>query len=139
MNKKIIKSAFKTAIPAFTVFLICCLLFLIYFAISGLYPFEDKSIVWCDFEQQYLPLLLEFKNILETGGSLLLGKGGGGMNLWGVFLFFISSPFSLLSLSVDESQMMNFMNILTMLKLASCGFTASLFFQNNSQTASNNL
>ncbi|MDD6634558.1 MAG: YfhO family protein [Ruminococcus sp.] len=129
MNKNIIKSAFKTAVPAFTVFLICCLLFLIYFAISGLYPFGDRSIVWCDFEQQYLPLLLEFKNILETGGSLLLGKGGGGMNLWGVFLFFISSPFSLLSLSVDESQMMNFMNILTMLKLASCGFTASLFFK----------
>lgn len=103
-------------------------LYLLNFAVYGFYPFGERSIAWCDLEQQYLPLLMELRGIIRDSGSLLLGKGGGGMNLWGVFLFFVSSPLSLLSLLVSEEKMIYFINLLTILKLALCGASASFYF-----------
>ena len=42
------------------------------FAGSGLYPFGDKTLAWCDMHQQVLPLLLDFKDILEGKGGFLI-------------------------------------------------------------------
>ena len=136
-----LKSKAKFTLPAFLTFIFCCLLFTAYFAVYRLYPLGSKSIVWCDLEQQHIPLLLEFKNIIHSGGSLLLGKGGGGMNIFGVFLFFISSPFSLLALLVDVRKIVYFINVITVLKLAASGFSASVFFRYifKSLPASNNI
>ena len=124
-----IKNKLSFIAPPFIAFLLTCIVFSLFFSIFKLYPFGEKSLVWCDLEQQHLPLLLEFKNIVETDGSFLLGKGAGGMNLWGVFFFFISSPFTLLTLVVDAADMALFTNVLTVLKLAVCAFTASVFFR----------
>ena len=100
------------------------------FAGSGLYPFGDKTLAWCDMHQQVLPLLLDFKDILEGKGNFLLNwQNAGGMNFLGVFLFFISSPFSLLVVFVDKADMMVFMNIMTLMKLAVCAITANAYFR----------
>lgn len=103
--------------------------YLLYFALRGFYPFGERSIAWCDMEQQYIPLMMEVRNIVLDGGSVLLGKGGGGMNFWGVFLFFVSSPFVLLSLLIREENIIYFINILTVLKLCCCGASAEFYFQ----------
>ena len=124
-----LKSKVKFTLPAFLTFIFCCLVFSAYFAVYRIYPFGSKSIVWCDLEQQHIPLLLEFKDIISSKGSLLLGKGGGGMNIFGVFLFFISSPFSFLALLVDAKKIVYFINVITVLKFALSGFTASIFFR----------
>ena len=34
------------------------------FQANGLYPFGGKTMAWCDMEQQLIPLLLQFKDIL---------------------------------------------------------------------------
>ena len=69
-------------------------LLLVLYAMKGLFPFGEYTISWCDMNQQVVPLLCEFKDILEGKGSLFLNwQNAGGMNFWGVFLFFISSPF----------------------------------------------
>ena len=100
------------------------------FAGSGLYPFGEKTLAWCDMHQQVLPLLLDFKDILEGDGNFLFNwQNAGGMNFLGVFLFFISSPFSLLVVFVDKADMMNFMNIMTLLKMAVCAITANAYFR----------
>jgi len=104
-------------------------LYLLYFAVFGFYPFGERSIAWCDLEQQYLPILMELRNALLEGTSLLLGRGGGGMNLWGVILFFVSSPIGILSLLCSEDNMIYFINILTIVKLAICAASASWFFR----------
>lgn len=104
---------------------ICFIMYMVIFAFMHFYPFGGRSLAWCDFEQQYIPLLLELKNIIEKGGSFFLGKGGGGMNIYGVFLFFVSSPLSLLSLIPDKTNIIYFVNILTVIKLSLSGFTAS--------------
>lgn len=80
--------------------------------------------------QQVLPFLLDLKDILSGQGNLFLNmQNGGGMNFWGVFLFFLSSPFSLLTVFVDKQDMQLFMNVLVALKMAACALAASVFFR----------
>lgn len=128
MKFKITKKLKRFMLP-FMAFCASGAIYLIYFAVFGFYPFGERSIAWCDLEQQYVPLLMELRDILLGGGSLLLGKGGGGMNLWGVILFFVSSPIGFLSVFADADKMIYFINILTVLKLAFSGASASLYFK----------
>ncbi|MBQ9898785.1 MAG: YfhO family protein [Ruminococcus sp.] len=102
--------------------------YLLYCAFYGFYPLGGRSFVWCDLEQQYLPLVMELKGVFSEGGSLFLGRGGGGMDLYGVFLFFVSSPLSLLTLAVDNEDMLMFINVLTIIKASLCAASAELWF-----------
>lgn len=96
---------------------------------GGLYPFGDGSISWCDMSQQYVPLLADFKKMLEgEDGFFFSFSNAGGMNFYAVFFFFLSSPFSFLALFVDAGEMMRFANIITMLKMATIALTAEIYF-----------
>ncbi len=119
------KEMWYCLIPAlFTV----CVLFAVFFK-SGLYPFGDGSIAWCDMRQQCIPLLADLKDILDGKESVLFSmENASGMNFWGVFCFFISSPINMLVKFVDKSELPRFMNILVTLKLALCAFSACLYF-----------
>lgn len=44
--------------------LIVCAAMTFLFKVNGLYPFTGKTIAWCDMDQQVIPLLLDFKDIL---------------------------------------------------------------------------
>ncbi|MDD3192876.1 MAG: YfhO family protein [Oscillospiraceae bacterium] len=104
-------------------------LLLILYATKDLFPFGENTVSWCDMNQQVVPLLCELKDILSGKGSLFLNlQNAGGMNFWGVFLFFIASPFSFLVAFVEKSQMMHLANILVLLKMMLCAGCASLFF-----------
>ena len=113
------------AAPAATL-LLALLLFFLY----RLYPFADQTLAWCDMKQQVIPFLLDFQNIAAGRADMLLNlQNAGGMSFIGVFFFFISSPFTFLTLFVDASDIYLFANVLVILKMAACSFTASLFFQ----------
>lgn len=100
------------------------------FAAFGLFPFGEKTLSWCDMNQQVIPLMLDFKDILAGKGSLFLNlQNAGGMNFWGVFLFFLSSPFTFLVVFVEKSQIFLFVNLLVWAKMMVCAFTAGVFFQ----------
>ena len=59
-----------------------------------LFPFGNNTLSWCDMDQQVIPLLMDFKDILEGKSSFFLNlQNAGGMNFWGVFLFFLQSLF----------------------------------------------
>ena len=95
----------------------------------GLFPWGNMTLAWCDMSQQVVPLLLDFKNILAGKDGMLLNMGNaGGMSFWGVFFFFLSSPFSFLIAFVDINDIFYFANILVLLKMAMCSLTASIFF-----------
>ena len=100
------------------------------YAANGLYPFGTNTISWCDMKQQVIPFLLDLKNIFAGKADLLLNlENAGGMSFWGVFLFFISSPFSFLVLAVPAGQIYLFVNILLLLKIMTCAFTAELWLR----------
>lgn len=95
-----------------------------------LFPFARYMFAWGDMTQQSIPLLLDFKNILSGQFDLFLNTANaGGMSFWGVFLFFLSSPFSFLVAFVNIKDIYLFANILVMMKMAATAFTASLFFR----------
>ena len=107
-----------------------CVILLFLYAKAGFYPFGMGTVSWCDMDQQVLPLLLTFKNILRSHGSLQFSfQMAGGMNFWGVFFFFLSSPLHFLVLLVPDSRLMEFMNILTLLKIALCALTSCWYLK----------
>lgn len=102
---------------------------LLYFLFQ-LYPFADQTLAWCDMKQQVIPFLLDFRNILHGKADFFLNtQNAGGMSFLGVFFFFISSPFTFLVLLVPSQQIYLFANILVLLKMAFCSFTAAVYFR----------
>ncbi|MBW7573754.1 YfhO family protein [Caproiciproducens faecalis] len=99
------------------------------FFVGRMFPFGYNTLSWCDMNQQVIPFLMDFKDILSGKANMFLNmQNAGGMSFWGVFLFFISSPFSLLVAFVNKADFYLFMNILVLLKMMTCALTASVFF-----------
>ena len=74
-------------------FLVVTVIFAIVFAVNKIYPFGSYSISWCDMDQQTIPLLCEFKDVLLGKSDFWFSlKNAGGMNFYGVYLFNLSSP-----------------------------------------------
>lgn len=116
--------------PAFLSPILVLLCMIPVFFIYYLFPFGSATLAWCDMRQQVVPLMLDFKDVLSgKSGFFLSMANAGGMNFWGVFLFFISSPFTFLVAFVSKADMLSFMNILVVLKMMACAVTASIFFK----------
>ncbi|MCM1227950.1 MAG: YfhO family protein [Clostridium sp.] len=101
----------------------------VFYAFSGIFPFGEKTAAWCDLDQQTIPLLMNFKDILSGESSIFYTvNSGGGINFWGVFFFFLASPFYLAVKFIAKQDMSYFVTVLIVLKLSVCAFTASLYF-----------
>lgn len=101
------------------------------FCVYHLFPFSNNTIAWCDMRQQVVPLMVNFKNILDgKEGFFINMQNAGGMNFAGIFFYFFSSPFSFIIKFIDSYNMSLFMNILVILKMMCASFTANYFFQN---------
>ena len=101
-----------------------------FFMFFGIFPFGNKTVSWCDMNQQTIPLLMDLKDILEGKSSIFYSTGNaGGMNFWGVFLFFIASPFYLLVIFIEKSHLIYFVNILFAVKLTVSSITAAIYFK----------
>ncbi len=104
--------------------------FCVLFAENGFYPFGNASISWCDMNQQVIPLFCNFKDILSGESGLFLNlNNAGGMNFFGVFFFFLASPFSFLVLFFEKGDIPLLMNVIMILKLCLCATTAGIYFE----------
>lgn len=118
MNKTLCDYSFVIA------FFIVLIFFAVIFFVNGFYPFGDLSVSWCDGDQQFIPLLCDFKDVLEGKASFFLSTANsGGMNFYGVFFFNLSSPFSFLVLFFDKADMGGAFNVIVCLKLATAAAT----------------
>lgn len=128
MNDK--KQKVQRWLPAlFSPLAVMCMI-LFNFKKYGLYPFGDATSAWGDMIQQVIPLLVDFKDILAGKTGMFLNfPNAGGMNMWGVFFFFLASPFTFLVAFVEKTDILHFANILIMLKLMTCSLTASIYLR----------
>lgn len=110
-------------------FLLTAALLCTVYAIFGLFPFGNKTLAWGDMKQQVIPLMLEFTDIIKgKAGFFLNMQNAGGMSFFGVFFFFLSSPFTFSALCVEKGQIYYLVNILVLLKLSLASTTAFYFF-----------
>ncbi len=116
----------NTVISSSCAFLLTFLVFRFIFTNNDLYPFGKISIAWCDLKQQGIPLLMNLKDVLCGDGSLFYSfNNASGMNFWGVFLFFISNPFSFLVAFFEKSEIYKLVSAFIIFKLCLSAFTAT--------------
>lgn len=104
-------------------------LFLLLNLLYGIFPCGTNSIVWCDMEQQAVPLLLQFRELVRNGESILFSPyGAGGMHFYAIFCFFLSNPLSLLVL-VTDIPADQLVTLIVFLKLSIAAGTATFWFR----------
>ncbi len=119
----------KKMYPIFA-FLASLFIFMVLFALNGIYPFGEKSISWCDMNQQTIPLLCEFKDVLSGKSDFWLSlENAGGMNFYGVYFFNLSSPFTYLIVFFDKTEIPQAVNIMVVLKLSLAAFTFAFWLK----------
>ena len=103
------------------------LLFCIYLS-RGVYPFGNGSVLILDLNGQYVYFFAELRNKLLHGGSLLYSwsRSLGGEFL-GIFAYYLSSPFSLITCLFPESHITEALLLMFMLKAGACGFSMALY------------
>ena len=100
------------------------------FSKNNIYPFGKLSISWCDGDQQFIPLLCGFKDVLDGKSGFFFSNGNaGGMNFYGVYFFNLSSPFTYLIAFYQKNQMAQAFNVIVMLKLITSAVTMSLLLK----------
>lgn len=97
---------------------------------TGLYPLGRNTLVWCDMRQQVMPLLMQLKDLLAGEVSPFYSlRAAGGMNLWGVLFFFVSSPLSILVLFWEKADFFLLANLMTLLKISLCSLGCFWFLR----------
>ncbi len=122
---------FRKCLPVALPPLIVIVIMLVMAKMHGLYPFGSGAMSWCDMSQQVVPLLSQFKEMLESGSApsvFYSFRAGGGMSMYGVYFFNLASPFTYLVKFVPKEDMLMFANVLIVLKMACCALTASICF-----------
>lgn len=123
--------------PLISFFLMMAAMALIFFT-TGISPFGRKSVLISDLSAQYAPLLVQFRNMLAGGKSLLYSPAlGMGKNFLGVFAYYLSSPVNLISFLFPVSHISDAIVIIMMVKLSLAGAFMTLLLCGRSEKNSN--
>jgi uncharacterized membrane protein YfhO len=123
-----IKTKTKSEYCCFISFAVPMLILLCRYAVLGVYPFGDNSVLITDMSQQYVDFFSAYRDILTDGGSLLhTWDSGLGMNFVGMFAFYLASPFSFIILLFSKSAITDAVLVMILLKVACGGLTFSIF------------
>lgn len=107
--------------------------FMVISIIRGISPFGDNLIIRNDAITQYVPFLIEYiNNIKEHSLSLWSWSLGGGMNQYGFIAYYLLSPFNLLALPFNASNIDIAFWLIIIVKTMCIGLTACYYFQRKS-------
>lgn len=101
------------------------------FSVQGVAPFGDgsRTLTCMDATIQYNDFLAWYQDVLRGDASVLYSFSKGlGANAIALFSYYLSSPFNPLFLLVPKESIHILFDIVVMLKLATAGITASIFF-----------
>lgn len=126
INKCTFKNvAFYAACFAFTVTLFVTL------AVAGhVYPFGDNSFLAGDLKYQYIDFFAWFRRVLLGEENLRYSFSQGlGMNTWGLYSYYLASPFNLLCVLFPQDKLTIFVFVITALKLGCIHISSAWFLQ----------
>lgn len=111
-------------------FLIPTAVMLVLFVIRGIYPFGDRSFLFADMYHQYMPFFSELLHKVRGGESLNFSFNVGiGSNFLALFVYYLASPFHILSLLVPERFLVEFLSYLIVVKIGLAGLTFYIYLQ----------
>ncbi len=97
---------------------------------TNVYPFGEQSFLSGDLKYQYSDFYLWFKRVLAGQESLFYSTATGlGLNTWGLYSYYLASPFNLLILLFKENQVTLFVFVTTAIKLGCMQITCVLYLK----------
>ncbi|MCD8346378.1 MAG: YfhO family protein [Lachnospiraceae bacterium] len=101
---------------------------LVGFALMGVWPFGDKTLLIIDSLHQYLPFYTDFHEKLVNSESFLYSFSGGfGYNFWSTYAYYLASPLNFLMAFIPTQNVCDFMDLMILLKIALCGGSFSWY------------
>lgn len=109
----------------------------IIYMINNIIPFGNNTLLFNDFKNQYLPMLLNIINNIRSNKSLIYTFNSGlGFPLYRDFINYLTSPFNIIFLFANKNNIYLFVSILIGLKpilssLTMCYYLSTKFKNNN--------
>lgn len=124
-NSTLKNVAFYAACFAFSVALFVAL------AVAGhVYPFGDNSFLTNDLKYQYIDFFAWFRRVLLGEASLRYSSSQGlGMNTWGLYSYYLASPFNLLCALFPADKLTLFVFVISALKLGCIHISSAWYVQ----------
>ncbi len=117
--------AFYAACFAFSVALFVALA-----AAGHVCPFGDNSFLASDLKYQYIDFFAWFRRVLLGEENLRYSFSQGlGMNTWGLYSYYLASPFNLLCVLFPQDKLTLFVFVITALKLGCIHISSAWFLQ----------
>lgn len=124
-NSTLKNVAFYAACFAFSVALFVALA-----AAEHVYPFGDNSFLTNDLKYQYIDFFAWFRRVLLGEANLRYSFSQGlGMNTWGLYSYYLASPFNLLCVLFPADKLTLFVFAITALKLGCIHISSAWFLQ----------
>ena len=112
------------------------IMFLLYIG-NGIYPFGDNAFLTGDLYHQYIPFLQSLIDKVQAGENLSYSWNVGvGSNYLAMFVYYLSSPFNILTLLIPEQFLLEVVAFIVLVKAGLCGWSFALFLKKHFQTDS---
>ncbi|WP_307979925.1 YfhO family protein [uncultured Senegalimassilia sp.] len=111
----------RTAAPYLAAFAIPFCVLLTAFAMRGIYPFGDVSVMLYDMPVQYAEYFGWLIQVLHGQGNLLYSNAAGlGGGMFSLFTYYLSSPFNLIAFFFTPETVPQLFSVLYLVKIPAC-------------------
>jgi uncharacterized membrane protein YfhO len=98
------------------------------FAAWKVYPFGNGSILMADEYSQYIQFYNHLYDVLKGNGSLLYSwEAGMGLNFWGTFAYYLSSPISVIIFLFNPSHLPEAFVLMILIKIGLSGLMMNIY------------
>lgn len=113
-------------------FLVAFLGVLIGYALNGIFPFGNKSVLTADIRDQYIGIIIVFFEHLKNGDNIFLTwKSALGSNLYAAAVYIMANPLSILFAFFDIKYYQEIYFIIIVIKIAFIGMSFSIYAANS--------
>lgn len=125
----------KKRIPLLASFLLPFFIAVIVCIDHGVYPFGERCILQVDMYHQYCPFFTELMDKLKNGGNLQYSWDIGlGADFVSLYAYYLASPLNWILVLWPSGYVIEFMTILTLLKIGLCGLTFAWYLKRHFKT-----
>lgn len=120
----------RTAAPYLAAFAIPFCVLLAAFAMRGIYPFGDVSVMLYDMPVQYAEYFGWLIQVLHGQGNLLYSNAAGlGGGMFSLFTYYLSSPFNLIAFFFTPETVPQLFSVLYLVKIPACAVGCLVFLR----------